>query len=132
MWLKILVSIIIVVVIGVGGLFLFWMMGDGDSQYDVIAEKWTDSGKFIDYAKDLGVDDVDDIVYYVNQEDKVVEILYGYVTLKYTFSQLQTDDVRYALEYIGLTYAVKPTGDDFRFYWCDEEMGKCYKSPSVG
>lgn len=132
MWVKTLVGIVIVVVVGVVGLFLYWMTGDGDSQYDVIAAKWTASGKFIDYAKDLGVDGIEDIMYYVDKEDKVVEILYGYVTLKYTFSQMKTQDVQYALEYIGITYDIKKSGDDFRLYWCGEEMGECYKSPSVG
>lgn len=132
MWVRTLVGIVIVIVVGAVGLFLYWTTGDGDSQYDVIAAKWTASGKFIDYAKDLGVDGVEDIMYYVDKEDKVVEILYGYVTLKYTFSQMKTQDVQYALEYIGITYDIKKSGDDFRLYWCGEEMGECYKSPSVG
>lgn len=126
-------SIILVVAIGCVGLFLYWQTQQDESNYNLISRWWTGSGKFIDYSNDTGVKDAKDIVYYVDQDDKYVEILYGYITLKYTFKQLQEQDWIDKLAYIGLTYEIKPTTkDDFRFYWCGTELERCADKPSVG
>lgn len=131
-WLRIIVGIILVVAIAVGGMYLFTLAANDDDQYNLIARHWTQSGRFIDYAQDTGVEDAKDIRYYVNSETDEVEITYGYILLKYSFDEMKDDDYKEKLAFIGLTYDVKPTGDDFRLYWQGEELDRWYKSPIVG
>ena len=126
-------SIIVVVLVGCVGLFLYWMSEHTDSQYDIIASRWTASGRFIDYSNDTGVKDASDVLYYVDKDAKQVEILYGYVTLDFTFKQMNSEEWQEKLAYIGITYDVKPnTKDDFKLYWCGEAMPRCASKPSVG
>lgn len=131
-WLRILIGIIVVVLIGVGGLFLFQMSQGTSNDYDTIAQHWTKGGKFIDYAKDLGVEGINDMHYFVNKEEKTVEIGYGYVQLIYTWEELKTDDIKAKLKYIGLTYDIHKDGNKFRFYWQGVEMEPWYRSNIVG
>lgn len=116
-WLRTLIGILVVVIIGVGGLFLYQMSQSRNNDYETIAQYWTKGGKFIDYGKDLGVDDASDLHYYVNNEEEQVEIDYGYVKLIYTFAELDDEEVTKDLRYIGLTYEKNKAGDDYRFYW---------------
>ena len=131
--LAIAMSIIAIAIIGCGGLFLYWMATQNQSQYDIIASRWTSNGRFVDYSNDTGVKDASDIVYYVDKEEKSVEILYGYITLHYSFKEMLSKEWQEKLAYIGITYDIKPTtNDDFHLYWCGEELGRCASKPSVG
>lgn len=116
-WLRTLIGILVVVAIGVGGLFLYQMSQSRNNDYETIAQYWTKGGKFIDYGEDLGVDDANDLRYYVNNEEEQVEIDYGYVKLIYTFAELDDEEVTKDLRYIGITYEKNKAGDDYRFYW---------------
>ena len=131
-WLRIILGIIIVAALAVGGMFLYMQAIDDDDHYSIIASHWTQSGRFIDYAQDTGVEDISDIRYYVNQDTKEVEITYGYILLTYTFDEMKDKAYKEKLAYIGITYDVKPTGDDFRLYWQGEELERWYKSTIVG
>lgn len=116
-WLRTLIGILVVVVIGVGGLFLYQMSQSRNNDYETIAQYWTKGGKFIDYGEDLGIKDASDLHYYVNNEEEQVEIDYGYVKLIYTFAELDDEEVTKDLRYIGITYEKNKAGDDYRFYW---------------
>lgn len=131
-WLRIIIGIIIVAALAVGGMYMYINASNDDDQYSIIASHWTQSGRFIDYAQDTGVEDISDIRYYVNQDTKEVEITYGYILLTYTFDEMKDKAYKEKLAYIGITYDVKPTGDDFRLYWQGEELERWYKSTIVG
>ena len=128
-WLKTIIGVVIVAVLGVLALFLYQMHESCSNDYDTIAQHWTRGGKFIDYAQDLGVTSVDDMHYFVNKDNETVEISYGYVQLVYTWKELKNDDELYdKLRYIGLTYKVNKEGNDFKFYWQGAEMEPWYRS----
>lgn len=116
-WLRTLIAIIIIIAIGVGGLFIYQMSQSKNNDYAVIAQYWTKGGKFIDYGQDLGVASADDLCYYVNLEEKRVELDYGYVKLIYTFAELDEEETAKELRYIGITYEKNKAGDNYRFYW---------------
>lgn len=131
-WLRTVIGIVIVIVLGVGGLFLYQMSQSRNNDYGVIASKWTKSGKFIDYSEDLGVKTAKDINFYVNYDEEQVEIGYGYVQLVYTFAELDEDKIRDDLKYIGLTYEKNKKGDKYRFYWKGEQVEEWAHSNNVG
>lgn len=131
-WLKTIIAILVVVVVGVGGLFLYQMSQSRNNDYATIAQHWTKGGKFIDYSEDLGVTSSKDLNYYVNYEDEAVEIGYGYVQLKYTFKELDTDEIKSDLRYIGITYEKNKSGDKYRFYWKGELLEEWAHSNIVG
>lgn len=131
-WLRVIIGIIIVAALAIGGMYMYMLASNDDDQYSIIASHWTQSGRFIDYAQDTGVEDISDIRYYVNQDTKEVEITYGYILLTYTFDEMKDKAYKEKLAYIGITYDVKPTGDDFRLYWQGEELERWYKSTIVG
>lgn len=131
--IAIAISIVVIVAIGCGGLFLYWMATQTDSQYDIIAKRWTSGGKFIDYSNDTGVKDAKDIVYYVDKPSRKVIIIYGFIKMELSFDEMLSDEWKDKLAYIGITYEVKPVSrDDFRLYWCGEELGRCADKPTVG
>lgn len=131
-WLKTVIGIFVVVILGVLGLLLFQVHSEVDNDYETIARHWTKGGKFIDYSQDLGVETDKDLNYYVNYDKQQVEIGYGYVQLVYTFDELKSDEMVTKLAYIGLTYETKKTGDDFKFYWKGKELERWSKSNIVG
>lgn len=116
-WLKTIIGVIIVVIVGVGGLFIYQMSQSRNNDYQTIAQHWTKGGKFIDYSQDLGVEDANDLKYFINTGEERVEIDYGYVKLFYTFDELDTEEVKDELYYIGITYEKNKKGDKYRFYW---------------
>ena len=73
-WLKTVIGIFVVVILGVLGLLLFQMHAEVDNDYETIARHWTKGGKFIDYSQDLGVETDKDLNYYVNYDKQQVEI----------------------------------------------------------
>ena len=131
-WLRIIVGILLLAGIATVGMYLFMDASNNDDQYEIIANHWTQSGRFIDYANDTGVEDYKDIKYFVNQNTKEVEITYGYITLVYTFDEMLDDEYEEKLAFIGLTYDVKPDHTDFRLYWQGEELDRWYKSTIIG
>ena len=124
-------SIIVVVVVGCVGLFLYWMSTQTEANYDLVAKHWNSAGRFTDYANDTGVKDISDIVYYVDQDRKRVQIVYGYVNMSFTFKEMNSDEWKEKLAFIGITYDIKPeTFDDFRLYWNGEAMDRCATNPT--
>ena len=130
-WLRTIIGIIIVVIIGVGGLFLYQMSQSQSNDYATIAQHWTKSGKFIDYSQDTGVATSKDLHYFVNHEKGRVELSYGYIQLLYSFEELEEEEVVKKLQYIGITFEKNKTGDDYRFYWKGEQLEKWAESNIV-
>lgn len=130
-WLRTIIGIVVVAVLGVGGLFLYQMSQSQSNDYATIAQHWTKSGKFIDYSQDTGVASAEDLHYFVNNEKERVEISYGYVQLIYSFEELEEQETVDALKYIGLTFEKNKKGDDYRFYWKGEQLEPWAKSNIV-
>lgn len=131
-FLNIAIGMIIVAVLAGVGIILYTASQEKHSEYNTIAQWWTNAGQFIDYAGDTGVKDYTDVNYYIDYDKEVVVIGYGYVWLTYTFEELKQEETQANLKYIGITYDIKDTGDDFRLYWCNEELNKWYRDPRIG
>ena len=128
---KIIIGIFIIIALGFAAIVLFTLSQNEDSNYYIIAKRWTQHGQFIDYAKDTGVETAEDINYWIDYDKQTVLIGYGYVSLRYTFDQLKTEEEQNRLRYIGITYDIKESGDDFRFYWQGVQLEPWYKDPTV-
>lgn len=131
-WLRTIIGIFVVVIIGCGGLFLYQMSQSRSNDYNTIAQHWTKGGKFIDYAQDLGVVSADDLHYWVDKEEQKVEISYGFVQLEYTWEELEDEEIEKQLRFIGLTYEVNKKHDNYRFYWQGVELEPWSESNIVG
>ena len=129
-WLRIVVGMLVLVILAGVAVVAYTASQQDSGNYDVIANKWH-GGRFIDYAGDTGVEDYHDINYWVDYDKKTVLIGYGYVQLKYTFKDLLEEETQSKLAHIGLTYDVKKTQDDFKFYWCGQEIERWYRDPSI-